>query len=141
MVELFNPSNPPVGTNINTAAFPAILKRGALWIPHLIRCRLVADVNAATRTVTFEIYSFDTQRTFVVQAPMNQTASQTVDYQIALGVNENTFAPLGTVPGLAIMPLPEMKLNGQVVLRTITNNIQAGDQFGDIAIWAEQCGS
>lgn len=139
MLEIFQPAGPGVGANIDTTTFPSVMKRGMAWIPKLIRVRLTADANVATRTVTFRLISSDSIETFTVQAPMNQTASQVVDYQLALDVNENTFAPLGTVNGIAIMPLPCVKLFGQVILKTVTNNIQAGDLFSDILILAEQC--
>jgi hypothetical protein len=105
----------------------------ARWRIHGFRGRLVTDATAATRQVFLQ-YIEGGASLLMNPAGAGQTASLTRDYN---------GAAYGVVPALAddelYIPIPGgLWLNGGATVRTLTVNLQAGDNWGLPIFYVEE---
>lgn len=118
-------SNPAAGVELSIS-----VPSNALWRFRAANFTLVTDANAATRTVSVRmttgngvIYEFI--------SPVTQTASLTRNYRV-----QPVGAGLATSVGTEIIiPVPdEIWLDNGSTITTVTNNKQAGDDFGAMTV-------
>lgn len=124
----FSSSNPAAGSEISFTS-PTLRQLRLL----ALRFTLVTSSTAANRRVHVAIGTAGA--TVDCISSVDQTASQTINY---------TVAPFGALPTasndndiLINMP-PEMWLDAGDSITTVTTNIQAGDDFGVLSVFAER---
>jgi hypothetical protein len=117
---LVSGADPGAGVEISVGVAP-----GRLWVVYAVRFRLVADATVATRTVGITIDDGTTVFYEAVATP-TQVAGETLDYTFSTAA----FAQ-GTAArrGAGVLYSPCVMYRGWF-LRTLTQNLQAGDNFG-----------
>lgn len=113
--------------------FSETVPANARWRLLAVSVALVADANAANRETTLII---DDGATIVAEIPSGtaQTANQT--RRLTFARNVQRFA---TAQALGIAaPLPDAILMGGYRVRSVTTNIQAGDNYGAPQLWVEE---
>lgn len=112
--------NPAAGAEIND-----VLTAELKYHFKSLSFTLVTDATAANRRVSLEI--LEDSGGVVAQIPVQvaQTASLTWRYTFAMGVP----VILDTVGLLMVLPIPDMFMNGDYEINTVTQNLQPGDNF------------
>jgi hypothetical protein len=121
--------NPAVATDL------AIVAPGnGLWRVISVVFRLVTDANAANRFV--QLTADDGSNVWwQAAAPEVQAASTTIDHGAYVGATTSTL-----VVGVAAIALPAdgLWLEPGWALRSVTDNVQAGDQFSAVTALVEE---
>lgn len=113
-------TNPAAGAEISERVGP-----GRQWLLYAVRFRFVTDATVTTRVPGLQID--DGSDTFLEVPPaLGQAATQTIDYTFAAGGASVSEANLR---GISVLPFPLPLLRGYRI-RTLTTNLQAGDDFG-----------
>jgi len=105
----------------------------ARWRPLAIQFAFVTDATVANREVSLVV---DDGATGFARVPSGtaQTATLTRTYSAFHHAPRNTIAQDGTLN----LPLPRIDLQGGHSLRTVTTNLQAGDNFGPPQLLVEE---
>lgn len=107
---------------------------GARWRLKSIRFRLVTSATVANRAVKFIIADTTNAPVSIISFNFNQAASITNDYSLGIGVN-----PLVDPNTLVVMgPIPDNLMFAAFTWKTLTNNLQAGDQFSFVEYLVEE---
>ncbi len=121
---------PAAGAEINN-----VLQDNGKYYFRTTTFTLTTDATAANRRVSLQI--LEDSGGIVAQIPVQvaQTASLTWRYTFAIGVP----TILDTVGLTMALPLPDMFMNDDYEINTVTTNLQAGDQFsrsiGNLEFW------
>lgn len=122
-------TDPAVTLNISETV-PA----GARWRLVSMRFRLVTDANVAARRVVVEVVDDASQQVWQIPSRSTQAASATETYFAAVvGFWETTLLQTHILP----MPTGLMLLQGWRI-RTLLQNVQAGDDFEAPRLWLEE---
>lgn len=122
IIETTTTANPAAGAEVSYTN-PGLIIYSCLYA---IRIRLVTDATVANRRVTLIVSDVDgTTPLYVGISPIDQTASQTIDY---------FFGPYGVAMAAAVnsriaIPVPPIHWCRNMVLSTSTSGIVAGDDF------------
>jgi hypothetical protein len=90
-----------------------------------LRARLVTNATVANRVPLF-IINDDSARTVYASAPFTQTAGLTVDYIWGLAL------PINNTNGVSLVPIPQIVVMPNWIIKVVTTAIQAGDQWNPI---------
>jgi len=128
----FNTPNPAAGAEIASGS----LAEGK-WRFQTMSFQLVTDATVANRRVSLEVLE-DGGGT-VAQIPVNvaQTASLTWRYSFGVALH----AVNDTTHGFISASFPDMLMNGDYEINTVTQNLQAGDDFSVLTATTEFWGS
>lgn len=103
---------------------------GKIWVIRGIRFTFTTDATVANRRSGFTV-EFDGQEIYRHRSAIQQAASLAILYQWYAGLGfEDAAAILNTIKA----GIPSFVLSAGHVIRTLTDTIQAGDDYG--AAWA-----
>ena len=123
-------SDPAAGVEISETVTAA-----KYWKLLAVKFTLVTDATVANREV--DLILDDGANEFCRIAPtVVQTASLTLHYSWAIGLQQNSFLPLTASPKIA--PLPDIVLGPGFRVRTTTQGIVAGDNFSAPVLYVVQ---
>ncbi len=128
LIRLITGTNPAAGAEVSEAV-PA----GVRWRILTVEIILVAEVTAAVRTVEL---AFDDGANvyFDRKSPADQAASETREYHFSpVGYTDSAFIDTDIVLGIPPLILPAGHR-----IRTITNNLQSGDDFSAPLLLVEE---
>lgn len=111
-------TDPAVDTEISET-----VPTDARWRVHSIQLRLVTDANAASRVV---VVTFDDGTTVYARTPSNgtQVASTGINYYLGEHGNQGNRSPAD-----GMLPIGRIFMSAGDRIRTLTTNLQAGDNF------------
>jgi hypothetical protein len=104
-----------------------VVPGGRRWRLLTFRAQLTASAAVANRAPSFQISESIVRPLYAIDPLQAQTASQAFVYNWARGIG-NRFANVGNVNQNA--PIPDMLLFAGNTIKTVTANLQAGDQWG-----------
>lgn len=126
-------TNPAAGAEISEA-----VPTNARWLVRGLYGQLIVDATVANRLVTL-VLDDGTNVIYKIPDAAAQTASTTWDYYMSL-LGESRVGATGASQ-IALM-LPNLFLSGGYRVRTITVNLQAGDDYGaprlEVEEWIEE---
>lgn len=114
----------------NGSEISATVPAGQIWFLQGARVSLVTDANAANRTVAMTI----DDGTTVIQrftSPSTQAASLTYGYTFTAGAANATVLNLEVVVGIGT----NLLLPPGYRIKTVTNNVQATDNYGAMTFY------
>lgn len=130
LVNFITGANPAAGAEVSDTLSTSRLVR-----IQSAQVRLVTDGTAANRRVHFRIVRSTGLLLWEGFSDVDQTASTTIDY---------ILSPVGAVPdstdnGIVIIPIPpNLLVKPGWIVKTVTTNIQAGDNFAAASYMTEE---
>lgn len=122
-------TTPAAGADINE-----VVPTGARWRFKSGRFRLVTSATVANRSVKVILADLTGSPIAIVSFNLQQAASSTIDYTVGIGLN-----PINDANALvSTVALPDNLLFAGFAWKTLTTNIQVGDQYSFIEYAVEE---